>query len=63
MVYLFYFVVKNYFFLDGNKCSGVFLFVDFLYRNGCLFDYNGYLVINDIGFVVFILLVVEFDLK
>jgi prophage maintenance system killer protein len=31
--HLLYFVVKNHPFLDGNKRSGAFLFVDFLHRN------------------------------
>ncbi|MDK4680224.1 Fic family protein [Kingella negevensis] len=35
---LLYFVVKNHPFSDGNKRSGAFLFVDFLHRNGRLFN-------------------------
>ncbi len=33
-------VVKNHPFADGNKRSGAFLFVDFLYRNGHLYRDN-----------------------
>ena len=40
--HLLYFVVKNHPFSDGNKRSGAFLFVDFLHRNGRLFDQNGH---------------------
>jgi prophage maintenance system killer protein len=36
--HLLYFVVKNHPFVDGNKRSGAFLFVDFLYRNNQLFN-------------------------
>ena len=32
--HLLYFVIKNHPFVDGNKRSGAFLFVDFLARNG-----------------------------
>ncbi|WP_199710620.1 RhuM family protein [Noviherbaspirillum cavernae] len=39
--HLLYFVVKNHPFADGNKRSGAFLFVDFLYRNGRLLDARG----------------------
>lgn len=35
--HLLYFVVKNHPFVDGNKRSGAFLFVDFLHRNGRLY--------------------------
>ena len=58
-----YFVVKNHSFSDGNKCSGAFLFVDFLSRNGRLFDANGNTVINDTGLAALTLLVAESDPK
>jgi hypothetical protein len=59
--HLLYFVIKNHPFADGNKRSGAFLFVDFLHRNGRLFDAAGVLVINDIGLAALALLVAESD--
>lgn len=59
--HLLYFVIKNHPFADGNKRSAAFLFVDFLNRNGCLFDGNGAPVINDIGLAALTLLVAESD--
>ncbi|WP_018651092.1 RhuM family protein [Actinobacillus capsulatus] len=61
--HLLYFVVKNHPFSDGNKRSGAFLFVDFLYRNGRLFDENGVPVLNDTGLAALTLLVAESDPK
>jgi prophage maintenance system killer protein len=59
--HLLYFVIKNPPFADGNKRSGAFLFVDFLHRNGRLFDATGVPVINDIGLAALALLVAESD--
>jgi prophage maintenance system killer protein len=59
--HLLYFVIKNHPFADGNKRSGAFLFVDFLHRNGRLFDAAGVPVINDIGLAALALLVAESD--
>jgi hypothetical protein len=59
--HLLYFVIKNHPFADGNKRSGAFLFVDFLHRNGRLFDVAGVPVINDIGLAALALLVAESD--
>jgi len=60
---LFYFVVKNHPFTDGNKRSGAFLFVDFLHRNGRLLFENRIPVINDTGLAALTLLVAESDPK
>lgn len=57
--HLLYFVVKNHPFADGNKRSGAFLFVDFLYRNRRLFKANGEALINDAGLAALTLLVAE----
>ena len=57
--HLLYFVVKNHPFADGNKRSGAFLFVDFLYRNNHLYRQNGEPVINDTGLAALTLLVAE----
>ena len=57
--HLLYFVVKNHPFSDGNKRSGAFLFVDFLYRNHHLYADNGEPVINDTGLAALTLLVAE----
>lgn len=61
--HLLYFVVKNHPFADGNKRSGAFLFVDFLYRNGRLLNARGEAVINDAGLAALTLLVAESDPK
>lgn len=61
--HLLYFVVKNHPFSDGNKRSGAFLFVDFLYRNRRLFNREGQSVINDTGLAALTLLVAESDPK
>jgi len=61
--HLLYFVVKNHPFSDGNKRSGAFLFVDFLHRNGCLFNEVHEPVINDTGLAALTLLVAESDPK
>ncbi|WP_031407464.1 RhuM family protein [Thiomonas sp. FB-Cd] len=57
--HLLYFVIKDHPFADGNKRSGAFLFVDFLYRNHRLLDANGQPVINDTGLAALALLVAE----
>lgn len=57
--HLLYFVVKNHPFVDGNKRSAAFLFVDLLNRNGRLFDSHGEVVINDLGLAALTLLVAE----
>ncbi|OQX02750.1 MAG: hypothetical protein BWK73_41695 [Thiothrix lacustris] len=57
--HLLYFVVKNHPFSDGNKRSGAFLFVDFLYRNGRLFNQANEPIINDVGLAALTLLVAE----
>ncbi|MEO5327853.1 MAG: virulence RhuM family protein [Magnetococcus sp. THC-1_WYH] len=59
--HLLYFVIKNHPFADGNKRSGAFLFVDFLYQNNRLLDAAGIPVINDIGLAALVLLVAESD--
>jgi prophage maintenance system killer protein len=59
--HLLYFVIKNHPFADGNKRSGAFLFVDFLHRNGRLFNKDGQPVINDNGLAALALLVAESD--
>ena len=61
--HLLYFIVKNHPFSDGNKRSGAFLFVDFLHRNGRLFDTQDSPVINDTGLAALTLLVAESDPK
>ncbi|NKF24648.1 virulence protein RhuM/Fic/DOC family protein [Solimonas marina] len=57
--HLLYFVIKNHPFVDGNKRSGAFLFVDFLHRNGRLLGVSGQPVINDVGLAALALLVAE----
>jgi prophage maintenance system killer protein len=57
--HLLYFVVKNHPFIDGNKRSGAFLFVDFLHRNNRLLKSNSHTVINETGLAALTLLVAE----
>ena len=57
--HLLYFVVKDHPFIDGNKRSGAFLFVDFLNRNDRLLSKSGQPVINDTGLAALTLLVAE----
>ncbi|HET7315318.1 RhuM family protein [Salinisphaera sp.] len=59
--HLLYFVIKNHPFIDGNKRSAAFLFVDFLHRNQRLLDDNGEAIINDVGLAALTLLVAESD--
>lgn len=59
--HLLYFIVKNHPFADGNKRSAAFLFIDFLYRNDCLFDEEGNAIINDTGLAALTLLIAESD--
>ena len=59
--HLLYFVVKNHPFSDGNKRSAAYLFVDFMHRNGRLFNAAGEAVINDVGLAALTLLVAESD--
>lgn len=57
--HLLYFVIKNHPFLDGNKRIASLLFVDFLHRNGRLFQPGGSPIINDVGLAALSLLVAE----
>ena len=57
--HLLYFVVKNHPFIDGNKRSGAFLFVNFLHRNDRLLNPKGHPIINDTGLAALTLLVAE----
>lgn len=57
--HLLYFVIKNHPFADGNKRSGAFLFVDFLYKNGRLFNSKNEPIINDTGLTALTLLIAE----
>jgi prophage maintenance system killer protein len=57
--HLLYFVVKNHPFIDGNKRSAAFLFVDFLNRNKRLIGKDNQPIINDIGLAALTLLVAE----
>ncbi len=61
--HLLYFLVKNHPFVDGNKRSAAFLFVDFLHRNKRLLKPGGEPVINDTGLAALTLLVAESDPK
>ncbi|MDO8659526.1 MAG: virulence protein RhuM/Fic/DOC family protein [Candidatus Parcubacteria bacterium] len=57
--HLFYFMVKNHPFIDGNKRSGAFAFIWFLRRNGVRGAHN----INPAGLTAITLLIAESDSK
>jgi prophage maintenance system killer protein/Zn-finger nucleic acid-binding protein len=57
--HLLYFVIKNHPFVDGNKRSGAFLFVEFLNRNHRLLDAEGQPVVNEMGLAALALLLAE----
>lgn len=59
--HLLYFIIKDHPFVDGNKRSGAFLFIDFLHKNDRLFDNDEQPVINDLGLTALALLVAESD--
>lgn len=61
--HLLYFVIKNHPFVDGNKRSAAFLFVDFLNHNKCLIGKNNQPIINEIGLAALTLLIAESDPK
>jgi len=61
--HLLYFVVKDHFFIDGNKRTGAFLFLRFLHQNNYLFDKKGLVKINDSALTALTLLVAESDPK
>ena len=61
--HLLYFIIKNPPFLDGNKRSGAWWFVDLLYRNQALFNAKGEAIINDTGLAALALLVPESEPK
>lgn len=57
--HLFYFVIKDHPFADGNKRIGSFLFILFLRENGYLEDATGQVKINDNALVALALLIAE----
>lgn len=57
--HLFYFIVKDHPFTDGNKRSGAFLFILFLAKNNILFDREWQRKINDRALVAITLLIAE----
>jgi len=54
---LFYYIVKDHPFVDGNKRIGSFLFILFLSKNDYLYDKNGELKINENALVALALLI------
>ncbi|MFT7507353.1 MAG: prophage maintenance system killer protein [Acidimicrobiales bacterium] len=61
--HLLYFVVKDHMFVDGNKRTGAFLFLRFLYENKYLTDKKGTVKINDSALTALTLLVAKSDPK
>ncbi len=54
---LFYYIVKDHPFIDGNKRIGSFLFILFLSKNNYLYDKNGEIKINENALVALALLI------
>ncbi len=54
---LFYYIVKDHPFVDGNKRIGAFMFILFLSKNNYLYDKNGELKINSNALVSLALLI------
>jgi death-on-curing family protein len=54
---LFYYIIKDHPFVDGNKRIGAFMFVLFLSKNNYLYDENGELKINSNALVSLALLI------
>jgi prophage maintenance system killer protein len=61
--HLFYFIIKDHPFSDGNKRIGSFLFIVFLSRNNYLLDKKGERKFNDNALVALALLIAESDPK
>jgi death-on-curing family protein len=60
---LFYYIVKDHPFVDGNKRTGAFMFVLFLSKNNYLYDENGELKINSNALVSLALLIAHSNPK
>ena len=60
---LFYYIVKDHPFVDGNKRIGAFLFVLFLSKNNYLYDKDGELKINSNALVSLALLIAQSNPK
>ena len=57
--HLLYFTIKDHPFVDGNKRSGAFLFLEFLRRNNALYKNNSAIKINDTALTALALLIAE----
>ncbi|EDM24311.1 RhuM family protein [Caminibacter mediatlanticus] len=60
---LFYYIVKDHPFVDGNKRIGAFLFILFLSKNNYLYDKNGDIKINSNALVSLALLIAHSNPK
>ncbi len=56
---LLYFMIKDHPFVDGNKRSGAFLFLEFLRRNNAFYKNNSTIKISDTALTVLALLIAE----
>ncbi|MBI5152161.1 virulence protein RhuM/Fic/DOC family protein [Candidatus Peregrinibacteria bacterium] len=61
--HLFYFIIKDHPFVDGNKRAAAFLFILFLSRNNRLFNEKGERKINDVALVALALLIAQSNPK
>ena len=57
--HLLYFTIKDHPFIDGNKRSGAFLFLEFLRRNNALYKNNRAIKISDTALIALALLIAE----
>ena len=57
--HLLYFTIKDHPFIDGNKRSGAFLFIEFLRRNNALYKNNNTIKITDSALTALALLIAE----
>ena len=57
--HLLYFTIKDHPFVDGNKRSGAFLFLEFLRRNKALYKNNSAIKISDTALTALTLLIAE----
>ena len=57
--HLLYFTIKDHPFVDGNKRSGAFLFLEFLRRNKALYKNSSTMKISDTALTALALLIAE----
>jgi prophage maintenance system killer protein len=61
--HLLYFIIKNHSFIDGNKRIGAFIFIQYLNKNGLLYNESGNKRIADNALVALTLMIASSDAK